>query len=123
MIKGWPRFIISNIDFTKDGEPVTDKSQAGSLTTNATRFNNMPKEEVALNVSKLITNLVTKADKKINDNKKISDKEMGYMKQLFDAASSLTALVNTINETVKYKNLTEMHQDLLELMEDSKIPA
>jgi hypothetical protein len=83
----------------------------------------MPKEEVALNVSKLITNLVTKADKKINDNKKISDKEMGYMKQLFDAASSLTALVNTINETVKYKNLTEMHQDLLELMEDSKIPA
>jgi hypothetical protein len=92
MLEGQSQYIISNIDFMKDGEGVKDKSQAASLTKNAIRFNNMPKHDLVLNVGKLITNLVTKADKKLNDNKTISDKEMGYMKHLFDAASSLTAL-------------------------------
>ncbi len=63
VLKGRPKFIISNIYLTKDSNPPTDKSKAVSLTTNATGFNNMQKEELALNVSKLITNLVTKADK------------------------------------------------------------
>ncbi len=68
-------FIISNIDFTEDGGCLPEKSHAASLSTNANRFNNMPKNELALNVSKLITNLVTKADKKINDNKKFWTKK------------------------------------------------
>jgi hypothetical protein len=123
MLKGQPKFIISNIDFTKDSNPPTDKSKAASLTTNATDFNNIQKEELALNVSKLITDLVTKADKKINDHKKISGKEMGCMKLLYNAASSLTAFVNKFNDNLKYKDLNEMHQELLESLEESKMPA
>ncbi len=45
------------------------------------------------------------------------------MKHLFDAVSSLTAFVNTFNEDINYKNLNDMHQDLLETMDDSKLPA
>jgi hypothetical protein len=93
------------------------------LTTNTTGFNNIQKEELALNASKLITNLVTKADKKINDHKKISDKEMGFIKLLYNAASSSTALVNKFDDYVKHKDLNEMHQELLESLEESKMPA
>jgi hypothetical protein len=32
---------------------------------------------------------------------------MGSMKNLFDATSSLTALGNTFNEKVQYKNMSE----------------
>ncbi len=48
VLKGQPKFIISNIDFTKDINPPTEKSKAASLTTNTTGFNNMQKEELAL---------------------------------------------------------------------------
>ena len=98
-------------------------SSAASLNTNANRFNNMPKYELALNVRKLITDLVIKADKKINDNKTILDKEMGYMKNLFNAKSFLMALVNTFNKNVEYKNLSEMHQELLETIQQNKMPT
>jgi hypothetical protein len=117
------KFFVSNIDFTKDGGRVPEMSSAASLNTNANRFNNMPKNELALNVTKLITNLVIKADKKINDNITILDKEMGYMKNLFNAASSLTALVNTFNKNLEYKNLSEMHQELLERIQQNKTPT
>jgi hypothetical protein len=43
MLEGQSQFIISNIDFTKDGGHVADKSQAASLSTNPTQFNNIPK--------------------------------------------------------------------------------
>ncbi len=66
-----PTFFISNIDFTKNGGRVPAMSAAESLNTNANQFNNMPKNELVLNVGKLITNLVIKADRKMNDNKKI----------------------------------------------------
>ncbi len=72
-----PKFIVSNIDFTKDVGHVSEMSAAASLNTNANRFNNMPKNELVLNVSKLITDLVIKVDRKINDNKTISEKEIG----------------------------------------------
>ena len=65
------KLFILNIEFRKDGGHVPEMSPAASLNTNANRFNNMPKKELALNVSKLITNLVIKADEEINDNKKI----------------------------------------------------
>jgi hypothetical protein len=65
-----PTFFISNIDFMKDGGRVPAMSAAEPLNTNANQFNNMPKNELVLNVSKLITNLVIKVDRKINDNKK-----------------------------------------------------
>ncbi len=58
----------------------------------------------------------------INDNRKISDKEMGYMKNLFNAASSLTAIVNTFNKNIEYNNLSDMHQKLLEKMQPKKTP-
>jgi hypothetical protein len=103
----------------KDGGRVSAISAAESLNTNANRFNNMPKNELLLNVSKLITDLVIKADRKINDKKKM-EKEMGCMKNLFDAASSLTALGNTFNKKVQYKNLSEMHQELLETIQQNK---
>ncbi len=40
-------------------------------------------------------------DRKMNDNKKNSEKNMGYMKNLFNAASSLTALGNTFDKKVQ----------------------
>jgi hypothetical protein len=61
-----PKFVISNIDFTKDGGRVPEMSATASLnSTHANRFINMPKNDLVLNVSKLITNLVIKADRKI----------------------------------------------------------
>ncbi len=48
---------------------------------------------------------------------------MGCMKNLFDAASSLTALVNTFDKNVEYKNLSEMHQELLETIQQNKMPT
>ncbi len=69
--------------------------QTGSITCQ--------QNELVLNISKLITNLVIKADKKIYDNKKMLDKEMGSMKNLFDATSSLTAPVNTFDKNIEYK--------------------
>jgi hypothetical protein len=45
-------------------------SATASLNTNANWFNNMPKNVLVLNVSKLIPNLVIKADRWINGNKK-----------------------------------------------------
>jgi hypothetical protein len=65
--------------------------------------------------------LVTKAYKKINYNKIISDKEMGYMKNLSNAASSLTAIVNTFNKNIQYKNLSDMHQELFKQVQPEKI--
>jgi hypothetical protein len=55
--------------------------------------------------------------------KTISEKEMGCMKNLFDATSSLTALGNTLDEKVQYKNLSEMHQELLETIQQNKMPT
>jgi hypothetical protein len=55
-----------------------------------------------------------KSRQKNNDHKKISDKEMGCMKLLYDAASSLTAGFKKFDDNVKYKDLNEMHQVLLE---------
>jgi len=69
-----PTFFISNLDFSKDSGHGQDKSAGASLNTNGDRINNMPKNESVLNVSKLITELVTKADQKIYDNKKFLDK-------------------------------------------------
>jgi hypothetical protein len=80
------------------------------------------KNELVLNVSKLIANLVIKADRKINDNKKNLEKEMCCMKNLFDAASSLTALANTFDKKVQYRNLIEMHQELFETIQQHKTP-
>jgi hypothetical protein len=51
------------------------------------------------------------------------DKEMGYMKNLFNAESFLMALVNTFNKNVEYKNLSEMHQELLETIQQNKMPT
>ncbi len=65
------KHFILNIDFRKDGGCVPEMSPAASLNTNANRFNNTPKKELTLNVSKLITDLIIKADEEINDNKKI----------------------------------------------------
>jgi hypothetical protein len=48
------------------------------------------------------------------------EKEIGFMKNLFDATSSLTALGNTFNEKVQYKYLSEMHQELLEMIQQNK---
>jgi hypothetical protein len=48
---------------------------------------------------------------------------MGYIKLLYDAASSSTALVNKFNDNVKYKDLNAMHQELLESLEESKMPS
>jgi hypothetical protein len=45
------------------------------------------------------------------------------MKLRYNAASSLTALVNKFNDNVKYNDLNEMHQELLESLEESKMPA
>jgi hypothetical protein len=66
-----PTFFISNIDFTKDGGHAPAMSAAESLNTNANRFNNMPNNELVLNVRKFITDPVIKANRKINDNRKI----------------------------------------------------
>jgi hypothetical protein len=65
-----PKFIISNIDFMTDVGLVPEMSATASLNTNPNWLNNMPKNELVLNVCKLITDLVIKADRKINDNKK-----------------------------------------------------
>jgi hypothetical protein len=51
------------------------------------------------------------------------EKEMGYMKNLFNAASSLTALGNTFDKKVQYKNLREMHQESLETIQQNKTPT
>ena len=51
---------------------------------------------------------------------KISDKEMGCMKNLSNAASSLTAIVNTFDEHVQYKNMSDVHQELLEQVQPKK---
>jgi hypothetical protein len=59
-----PKFIISNINFTIDVGCIPEMSATASLNTNANRFNNMPKNELVLNVSKLITNLAIKVDKR-----------------------------------------------------------
>ncbi len=48
---------------------------------------------------------------------------MGCMKNLFNAASSLTALGNTFDKTGQYRNLTEMHQKLLETIQQNKVPT
>jgi hypothetical protein len=48
---------------------------------------------------------------------------MGCMKLLYDAASSLIALVNKFDDNVKYEALNEMHQELLESLEESKMPS
>jgi hypothetical protein len=69
-----PTFFISNLEFSKEGGCGQDKSAGASLNTNGDRINNMPKNESVLNVSKLITELVTKADQKIYDNKFFLDK-------------------------------------------------
>ncbi len=66
-------------------------SAAESLNTNTNGFNNMPNNELVLNVSKLITGLVTKVDRKINDNKKIGERNGLYEKSIqcrifFDSA-------------------------------------
>ncbi len=45
---------------------------------------------------------------------------MGCMKNLFDAASSFTALVNTFDKNDEYKNLSEMHQESLETIQQNK---
>jgi hypothetical protein len=45
---------------------------------------------------------------------------MSCMKNLFDAASSLTALVNIVDKNVEYQNLSEMNQELLETMQQNK---
>ncbi len=45
------------------------------------------------------------------------------MKNLFDAASSLTALGNTFDKKVQYKNLSEMHQELLEIIQQNETPT
>jgi hypothetical protein len=44
---------------------------------------------------------------------------MGYMKYLFNAAFSLTALGNTFDEKVQYNNLSE-NQELLETIQKIK---
>jgi hypothetical protein len=113
------KFFISNIDFTKDGGCVPEMSASESLNTNANRFNNIPKNELVLNVSKMITNLVIKTDRKMNDNKNLK-KEMGCMKNIFDATSTLTVLGNTFDKKVQYKNLSEMNQELLEMIQQNK---
>jgi hypothetical protein len=59
-----PIFFISNLDFSKEGGHWQAKSAGVSLNTYADRFNNMPKNELVWNVRKLITELVTKVDKK-----------------------------------------------------------
>jgi hypothetical protein len=64
VLKGQPNVIISNIDFTKDSNSPTDKSKAAPLTTNSTGFNNIQKRRVGTECQQLITDLVTKADKK-----------------------------------------------------------
>jgi hypothetical protein len=48
---------------------------------------------------------------------------MGYMKNLFDDAFSLTALRDTFDQKVQYRNLTEMHQELLEMVQQNKTPT
>jgi hypothetical protein len=48
---------------------------------------------------------------------------MGCTKNLFNAASSLTALVKTFDKNVKYKNLSEMHPELLETIQQNKMPT
>jgi hypothetical protein len=45
---------------------------------------------------------------------------MGYMKNLSNAASSLTAIVNTFDEHVQYKNMSDVHQELLEQVQPKK---
>ncbi len=46
-----PTFFISNLDFSKKGGRGQDKSAGAYLNTNTDRFNNMPKNELALNFS------------------------------------------------------------------------
>jgi hypothetical protein len=48
---------------------------------------------------------------------------MGCMKNLFNAASYLTALGNTFGKKVQYKNLSELHQELLETIQQNKTPT
>jgi hypothetical protein len=48
---------------------------------------------------------------------------MGYMNNLFNAATSLTALGNTFNKKIQYTNLIEMHQELLEMIQQHKMPT
>ncbi len=66
-----PTFFISNLDFTKEGGRGHNNSAVTSLNTNA---NNMPKTDLALNISKLITKLVSNAGKTITARKKPTKK-------------------------------------------------
>jgi hypothetical protein len=43
------------------------------------------------------------------------------MENSFNATSSLTALGNTFYKKVQYRNLTEMHQGLLETIQQNKM--
>ncbi len=110
MLKGQPKFIISNIDFTKDSNLTTDKSKAASLTTHATGLNNMQKKRVGTEFQQVNYQPGHKSRQKILWQQEISDKETGCVKLLYDAASSLTALVNKFYDNIKNKDLNEMHQ-------------
>jgi hypothetical protein len=117
-----PKLFISNIDFTKDGKCVPEMSAAESLNTNANRFNNIPKKWFGAECQQIDNQPGNKNGQKDKLQQK-NKKEMGCVKNLFDAASFLTALGNTFDKRVQYKNLSEMHQELLEMIQQNKMLA
>ncbi len=59
-----PTFSISNLNLTLTSGGGHNNSAIVLLNTNVDRLNTIPKTELAVNISKIITELATKADKK-----------------------------------------------------------
>ncbi len=81
---------------------------------------NKPKEELILNISTAIKNLLTKANAKQKKTKKIKGGEPDENDIASKAASSLLALVNTFNEGNQFKQLDNMHDHMTQKIDEHK---
>jgi hypothetical protein len=79
---------------------------------------NKPKEELILNISTTIKNLLTKANAKQKKTKKIKEGEPDDNDIAHKDASSLLALVNTFNEGNQFNQLDYMHNHMTQKIDE-----
>ena len=107
-------FKITDHDFTKKTDVSNDPENTLDLNTNASRLENIDRDELMLNICDTLTDLIVQSNAKLTRAKKTSDKELNHIRHLYDAASSFTVLMNTFSGLGPFQNLDHIKSFLQE---------
>jgi len=116
-------FKITDHDFTKKTDVSNDPEKNLDLNTNASRLENIDHDELMLNICDTLTDLIVQSNAKLTRAKKTSDKELNHIRNLYDAASSFTVLMNSFSGLGPFQNLEEIKKFLQERVDEKNNPG